>query len=374
MKVVFACAGTGGHINPAIAMANIILENEPNSKVLFIGTENGLENDMVKNAGFQIKHIRNGKILRSFTLKNVKALFNAYLGIGDSKKILKDFNPDVVIGTGGYICVPVMSAAKKLKIPYILHESNAFPGISVKLLAKNASKVLIGFKDAAKRIKVKTEIVYTGTPTKFSKKDIERLDKLACLKKIGLENVNKKIVLVTCGSQGALKINNVVLEMVKKTLSEKVFVVLVTGNKNYDQIIKDKNSIEKEININLDKYIKIEKFVFNMDEMYKVADLCVTRSGALTITELAIAGKPSILIPLPYAAENHQFFNAKVLEDINAAVIIEEKDLNEDLLYNNIINIFESNKAYEMEKNIAKIANEKVSDNIYMCIKETLKK
>ena len=179
MKVIFACAGTGGHINPAIAMAGIILKHEPESNILFIGTENGLENKLVKNAGYEIKHIRTGKILREITLKNITALINAYMGIFDSKKILKEFKPDLIIGTGGYICGPVMKAAKSLKIPYILHESNAFPGVSVKLLAKDARCVMLGFEDAKKRLTPKANTVYTGTPAKFNEEEVRIMGRTA---------------------------------------------------------------------------------------------------------------------------------------------------------------------------------------------------
>ena len=223
MKVVFACAGTGGHINPAIAMANIIMKNEPDSQVLFIGTETGLENKLVANAGYEIKHIRTGKIIRELTLKNFSQMIHAIQGIGDAKKLLKEFAPDIIIGTGGYICGPVMKAAVKLKIPYYLHESNAFPGVSVKLLAKNAKAVMVGFEDAKQRLNQKANVVYTGTPAKFSEEDIINLDKEACLKEVGLENINKKIVLVTCGSQGAKRINEVLLDMVKEYQDENTY-------------------------------------------------------------------------------------------------------------------------------------------------------
>ena len=369
MRVIFACAGTGGHINPAIAMANLIVKKEKDSEVLFIGTETGLENKLVTNSGYEIKHIRTGKILRELTLKNITALINAYKGIGDSKKILKEFKPDIVIGTGGYICGPVMKAAKRLKIPYYLHESNAFPGVSVKLLAKDAKCVMIGFEDAKKRLNSKANVVYTGTPAKFSEEDIKKLDKNECLKKLGLSNINKKIVLVTCGSQGAKKINEVVLSMIKKYQDENVYYILVTGDKNYNEVLELKEQAEKEIGKSLDEYLKLEKFIFNMDEMYKVADFCITRAGAMTISELALSHKPSILIPLPFAAENHQFFNAKVLESVKAAKIIEQKDLTEETLNSAVLEIMSNNNIEKMGENASKVIVKDVEEKIYNCIK-----
>lgn len=370
MKVVFACAGTGGHINPAIAMANIIMKNEPDSQVLFVGTETGLENKLVANAGYEIRHIRTGKIIRELTLKNFSQMIHAIQGIGDAKKLLKEFAPDIIIGTGGYICGPVMKAAVKLKIPYYLHESNAFPGVSVKLLAKNAKAVMVGFEDAKQRLNPKANVVYTGTPAKFSEEDIINLDKEACLKEVGLENVNKKIVLVTCGSQGAKKINEVLLDMVKEYQDENTYYILVTGDKNYDEVLKLKEDIEKEIGKSLDEYIKLEKFIFNMDKMYKVADMCITRAGAMTISELSLAHKPSILIPLPTAAENHQFFNAKVLADVDAAILIEQKDLTTKTLNDAVKQIIDGDNIEKMSNNASKVIVKNVEENIYNCIKQ----
>ena len=370
MKVVFACAGTGGHINPAIAMANIIMKNEPDSQVLFVGTETGLENKLVANAGYEIRHIRTGKIIRELTLKNFSQMIHAIQGIGDAKKLLKEFAPDIIIGTGGYICGPVMKAAVKLKIPYYLHESNAFPGVSVKLLAKNAKAVMVGFEDAKQRLNPKANVVYTGTPAKFSEEDIINLDKEACLKEVGLENVNKKIVLVTCGSQGAKRINEVLLDMVKEYQDENTYYILVTGDKNYDEVLKLKEDIEKEIGKSLDEYIKLEKFIFNMDKMYKVADMCITRAGAMTISELSLAHKPSILIPLPTAAENHQFFNAKVLADVDAAILIEQKDLTTKSLNDAVKQIIDGNNIEKMSANASKVIVKNVEENIYNCIKQ----
>lgn len=372
MKVVFACAGTGGHVNPAIAIAKIILKHKSDTEVLFIGTKTGIENKLVENAGFKIRHISTGKLLREVTLKNFKAVYDTYKGIGDAKKILKEFKPDLVIGTGGYICGPVMLASKKLQIPYILHESNAFPGISVKLLAKKASKVMISFEDARYRLKNRENICYTGTPAKFSVDEYDKLDKEEVKKELKLNGINKKIILVTCGSQGAKKINEVVIEMVSKVLSKKYYVILVTGDRTYDEILSKKKQIEREINTNLDDYIRIEKFIYNMDKMYKAVDMCITRGGAMTITELAICAKPAIIIPLPTAAENHQFFNAKVLENANAAFIIEQKNLDYNTLNNKINYILENKLLDTMGSNARNKVLLDVEEKIYSCIKDIL--
>ena len=372
MRVIIACAGTGGHINPGIAIANIIKNNEIDSEFLFIGTENGIENELVSKAGFDIKHIRTGKLYRKITLKNFKSVFDTIAGINDAKKIMKEFKPDIVIGTGGYICGAVMLASKSLKIPYILHESNAFPGVAVKMLAKKAARVLVGFEDTKVRLNSKDNVVYTGSPAKFNSESIEKLDKEICKKDLGLDKYieGRKVIFVTGGSQGAKKFNDVVINLALEKKSNKFFVVLCTGMKNYEEI----NNRLKNIK-DAEKYIKIERFVFDMDKMYKLSDLLITRAGAMTITELTLASKPAILVPFPYAAENHQYYNAKVLEDAGAGKIIIENDFNEETLYNEIEQIINSeDKLKIMSDNSKSLQKNDVEQVIYNEILNVVKR
>lgn len=377
MRVIFACAGTGGHINPAIAIAKMIQKHQ-RSEILFIGTKNGLENQLVKNADFEIKHIRTGKLIRSFTLKNIKAVIDAYRGIGDAKKIIQEFKPDLVIGTGGYICGPVMLAAKELKIPYILHESNAFPGVSVKLLAKSAKYVMLGFEDAKNRLKRKDNLVYTGTPAKFNELDFAKLNQMDCRKKLGLAHISKKMILVTCGSQGAKRVNEAIVELLQENLSEDYYIILVTGQYSYEEIKSKLEKIQKEKKIDLSKYIRVEKFIYQMDEMYKAVDMCITRAGAMTITELALTRKPAILIPLPTAAENHQYYNAKVMENFGAGKILEQKDLTAKLLDETIKEMLQADHLEQMEQamnqHIEQIVPKEVENKIYKCIENVVQK
>lgn len=332
MRAIIACAGTGGHINPGLAIANYIMKESSENKILFIGTFAGLENELVSKAGFEIKNIRAGRLIRKISIKNIKNMKNAFLGIKDARNIIQKFNPDIVIGTGGYVSFPVMKAAIREKIPYVLHESNAFPGLAVRIAALKAAKVLTGFESTIERLPKKTKAVFTGTPTKFNIESYMKLDKEVCKKELNLTDAidNKKILFVTGGSQGAKKINDTVINMVKKYKSNDFFVVLATGIKNYEETIQE---IKCE---NLDKYLKLERYIYDMDKMYKASDILLTRAGAMTITEISIIKRPSILVPLPSAAGNHQFFNAKALEDLGAGIIIDEAYLNEKLLYDKI--------------------------------------
>ncbi|MDD2377020.1 MAG: undecaprenyldiphospho-muramoylpentapeptide beta-N-acetylglucosaminyltransferase [Clostridia bacterium] len=369
MRVVVTCAGTGGHINPGIAIADLIKKKEPNSEIVFIGTLNGLENDLVPKSGYKIYNIRTGKYLRKLTLENVKALYNAYIGIQDSEKILKEFKPDLVIGTGGYICGPVMIASRKLKIPYILHESNAFPGLAVKMFAKKSACTMVGFKEAISRLNNMSNVVYTGTPSKFNEEKMFKLNKETCKKDLGLDEINKKIVFITFGSQGAKFLNNTIINMIKENMDEDIFYILVAGKNNYEDI---ENKLKET---DLSKYLRLEKFVYDMDKMYKVSDICITRAGALTINELVIFKKPSILIPLPYATENHQLYNAQFLEKIGCGSIIEEKNLTTSILHSKVKEIlYSENKFNEMISNFNKVEKKDVEESIYEQIEKIFKK
>lgn len=214
MKVIIAAAQTGGHINPGIAIANKIKREEPNSEIMFIGTTRGIENDLVPRAGFKLKTIEAYGLSRSMSLANIKNMFKTLKGFGKAKKIVKDFNPDIVIGTGGFICGPTILAAKKYKIPTILHESNAFPGVAVKALAKRVDTVLLGFEDASKRLPKAKNIVVTGTPTKIKDISLSSEEIIKIKKELDLD-INLPIILVFGGSQGAKSINTTLIDAIK---------------------------------------------------------------------------------------------------------------------------------------------------------------
>lgn len=371
MKVVIAAAGTGGHINPGIAMANKIMQEEPDSKIIFIGTNRGLENDLVPRAGYELKHIDSYGISRELSIKNIKRLYKTYKSIGEAKKILKDFKPDIVIGTGGYICISVGEAAKRLKIPVILHESNAFPGVAVKLLSKYAEKILLGFEEAKNRLPKANKLVVTGTPTKIKKINYSDQEKKEKLDSIQLKDKKLPIVLVFGGSQGAQSINNAILGIVEQKLNTNYQIIWAAGKGNYEQV---KNELAtKNIDIDSIENAKILPYIYNMQEMMNIADLVVCRSGAMTISEITILEKPAIFIPFPFAAENHQEYNARVLEKIGAAKIILDKDLNVQILNNQIGSIVANASILQsMGKNAGKIKIENVEDKIYSEIKESL--
>ena len=269
MRAVIAAAGTGGHINPGIAIANKIMEKEPDSKIIFIGTNRGLEKDLVPRAGYELKCINSYGISRKINLENIKKLCKTIKSISEAKKILKEFKPDVVIGTGGYICVSVGLAAKKLKIPIILHESNAFPGVAVKLLSKDAKKILLGFKEAKARLPKAKKVIVTGNPSKIKRTYISLEEKKNKIKEMGL-NPELPTILTFGGSQGAKTINQALLGIIENNLNDNYQIIWSAGAQNYEKIKQQLAS--KQINIDNIRNTKILPYIYNMQEIMQISD------------------------------------------------------------------------------------------------------
>lgn len=368
MKVVIAAAGTGGHINPGIAIANKIKKEEPDSKIIFIGTTRGLENDLVPRAGYELKTIDAYGLSKKISIDNIKKMYKTFKGIGEAKKIIKEFKPDIVIGTGGYICGAVVLAAKKNNIPVLLHESNAFPGKAIKMLSKKADTILVSFEDAKSRIENCKNVVFTGTPVKVKKQNYDLNQKKKILNDLNLR-VKKPVVLIFGGSQGAQKINDSIIDIIENKLNKNYQIIWATGPKQYD-IIENKLS-ENNIDIKNIENTRIVPYIYNMEEVENVSDLIVARSGAMTITEISNLGKPSILIPLPNVSNDHQMYNAKVLEKVGAAKIITNDSLNGNILNEEINSIIGTKEVSDkMGNNALKISTSNVEEKIYTEIKK----
>lgn len=363
MNVIIAAAGTGGHINPGIAIANKIKKEYKNVQIIFIGTSRGLENDLVPRAGYKLKQIEAYGINRKINMQNIKNLIKTLRSFKVAKNIMKELKPDLVIGTGGYICGPTFVAAKKYKIPTILHESNAFPGVSVKLLANQSNTVLVGFEDTKKRLPKVKNVVVTGTPSKLKKINLTDMQKNELKRQFNIKN-DLPIVLIFGGSQGAKSINDTVIEIIKNKLNKNYQIIWSVGQKQYDSVK------EKLKNIDLTN-TKIVPYIYNMEEAENIADVVVARSGAMTITEISNLGKASILIPLPNVSNDHQMYNAKVLEKIGAAKIITNDELNGEILNTTIDSIIlDTNICKQMGEKASKVATVDVEEKIYNEIKK----
>ncbi len=363
MKILFAGGGTAGHINPALAVAGYIKEKHPNAEIFYIGTANKLESRLVPEKGYDFRTINVSGFQRSLSpsgiAHNVSAVKMALTASNKVKQYLKDINPDVVVGTGGYVSGPVLKTAQKMGFKTAIHEQNAFPGVTTKMLAPNADTVMLAMKEAKEHLKLKRAPVITGNPIRMELLKINREEARA---KLGLDN--RPLILSFGGSLGAAKINESVCELIKwHNKSGKFYHIHATGKFGYEDM---KNALK---DIDIAKEIDVREYINDMDVCMAAADLVICRAGAITLGELQACGKPSVLIPSPYVAENHQFHNAMTLKKVGAAEILEEKDLNGENLIAKIEMLIENkpklSKMSEAALNNAIIdANERIYTEI----------
>ncbi len=321
MRVIFAGGGTAGHINPAIAIAKYIKKKESKADILFVGTEHGLEKSLVPREGFNIRFINVRGFRRKISFDTILTVTDLFRGLGQAAKIIKEYKPDIVIGTGGYVCGPVVFVAHLMGIRTIVHEQNVFPGVTVKILARFANIVAVSFEDSKRYIKANRRIILTGNPIK---QGILETGRDESRKSLGVDE--RPFVLVFGGSLGAEKINESMIELLKEVVEDnKIQLMFSTGEREYDRV---KKRIKDEgINIEKNKNIKVVPYIYNMDEAISAADLVVCRAGAITLAELTAKGIPSILIPSPNVTNNHQEYNARVLEKTGAAEVLTEDKL-----------------------------------------------
>ena len=372
MKLIFATGGTAGHINPALAVASYIREAYPESEILFIGTSDHMESTLVPNAGFDIKTIEINGFRRSFSPKaiifNIKTLFRLLTSERASKKIIKEFAPDVVIGFGGYVSGPVLQSAARMKIPCCIHEQNAYPGITNKQLAKVVDKVMLTVEDAKKHLECKNEPIVTGLPVRG---EILKKDRNEAREELGIPE-GKYLVLSFGGSLGAAPLNDAMHDiLINDSESENIYHIHSAGTNGTAYLEQlEKEGFEKAGEGVLKKgKSEVRQYINNMDTCLAAADVVIGRAGASSLSEIEALGKASILIPSPYVAENHQYHNAMALVNRNAARIIEEKDLTSESLNNMLTELLSSPELlFEIEKNAAEMgivnAREKIADVI----------
>lgn len=371
MKVLLAGGGTAGHINPAIAIAQSIKAHEPHAEILFVGNENGLEQRLVPNAGFDIKSISIRGFRRSLSPKaiveNIGTAFKAMSASADAKKIIKAFAPDICVGTGGYVSGPVIRAAQKLRIPTVIHEQNAYPGVTTKMLSKNAKKVMLAMDAARSRMDASCDFVLTGNPVR---PQIITADKGSARSALGLDS--RPVVLSFGGSMGARKINENMAEIIARSGKDRKYQHIHA----YGQYGKWFPDLIREQGTDPDKCanLDVREYIDNMDICLAAADVVVCRCGAITLSEIQIMGKPSVLIPSPTVAENHQFHNAMALVEENAASVIEEKDLTPRKLTAEIDRLLsDSSLLQKYAQNAKKMAISDANERIYKVIKEVLR-
>ena len=339
MKVLLSGGGTAGHINPLIAIAECIKEKYPDCELLFAGTPFGMEAKLIPDAGYDFTPITVRGFQRGFApsdfAKNVRAVFNLMSAMPKAEKIMKDFKPDIVIGSGGYVCGPIMKAAVKYGAKTAMHESNAFPGVTTKLVSKDVDVVMVVNSEAIRHLPEGTNCVITGNPISS---DFFSKTKSESRKELGIDE-DKFVVLSYGGSLGAGKINETVNDLIlwEQDYSD-IYHIHSFGKMGKDTFVKSLE--DKGVFPNSNPRLDIREYINNMPTCMTAADLVICRAGAMTLSQILAIGLPSILIPSPVVAENHQYKNAKVLEDNNAGIVIEQVNLTSDLLIEKVKDLY----------------------------------
>lgn len=389
MRVLISGGGTGGHVYPAIAIANKIKEENPDAEILFVGTKNGIEAEIVPKYGYKLATVTVQGFKRKIDLDNVKRVFKLVKGLEESRKVVKKFKPDVVIGTGGYVSGPVLFNSSINKFPTIIHEQNSFPGVTNKILSKMVTKVLTSFEDSHKRFSpdVQHKLFLTGNPVR---KEILTTRKNSARRKLGISE-DKKMVLCAGGSGGSRKINEAMKTVILNLINEDIAFIHATGKYHYEDFM------EAMGDVSLKPYQKIVPYLDDMASALAASDIVIGSAGAISLAEITAMGKPSIIIPKAYTAENHQEYNARSLEKSGAGVAILEKELtpqhlNEtvfrllgdrealigmenasrsigkpdalNLIYKEIMEVYKANQKHEKVKKEKIVEDKKTTENV----------
>ncbi|KIY20709.1 undecaprenyldiphospho-muramoylpentapeptide beta-N-acetylglucosaminyltransferase [Mesobacillus subterraneus] len=360
MRIAVSGGGTGGHIYPALALIREIHKKDEDVEFLYIGTKSGLESTLVPREKIPFKSIHITGFKRKLSFENVKTVLRFLKGVRDSKKMLKEFHPDVVIGTGGYVCGPVVYAAAKMGIPTIVHEQNSVPGLTNKFLSRYVDKIAICFEEA-RQFFPEQKVEMTGNPRAS---EVLGQDGIKGRLSTGLK-LKVPTVLIFGGSRGAKPINEAVIKSLTELSSKPYQVLYVTGDSHFEEVQQEVELVGNPENV------IIKPFIHNMPEVLAGVDLTVARAGATTLAELTSLGIPSILIPSPYVTDNHQEKNARALSEKGAARLLLEKDLTGPKLVESIDQILgQEQKLADMKKAAKKLGMPDAAQRVYHLIKE----
>ena len=343
MNVIFTCGGTGGHINPAIAVANGFRQRHPDANILFIGAKGHMEEQLVPKAGFELKCLTisgliRGKSIKAIT-KNMATMVQTAKAVSQCKKIIRQFQPDVIMGTGGYACFPALMAGSLMGIPTCVHESNAMPGLTTRLLADRVDRMLVCFAESAKRYKHPEKVETVGMPIRS---EFVSLDKAAARAQLGID-ADEKVVVSAFGSLGARKMNEMVAELLtmEKNDGFPFRHIHATGKFGWEwmpDLIRQNGVIPEEC-----PKLDIREYIYDMPTVMAAADVFISRAGASSCNEIAACGTPAILIPSPNVTDNHQEKNARVLSERGGAVLILEKECTAEEMYSQVMGLLSDN-------------------------------
>ncbi|MDG5788287.1 undecaprenyldiphospho-muramoylpentapeptide beta-N-acetylglucosaminyltransferase [Evansella sp. AB-P1] len=366
MKVLVTGGGTGGHIYPALALIRSIKKHNSKAEFLYIGTENGLEAKIISKEDIPFKTVTITGFQRKLSFENVKTVLRFLKAVKVSKKYIKQFKPDIVIGTGGYVCGPVVYAAAKKGIPTVIHEQNSVPGLTNKFLSKYVNKIAISFEDS-KDFFPKEKVELTGNPRAQEVVEAAKSSKGNKLTSLGLSST-RRTVLIVGGSRGAKPINDAVIGILDELGKKEYQCLYVTGEVHYENVKNEWSKVKSSKNIVCVPYIH------DMPQVLSEVDLLVARAGATTLSEITALGLPSILIPSPYVTNNHQEKNCRSLEHVNAARVILEKEMSSEKLLQEIDSIFNDSVTWnEMHHGALKLGQPTSGDELYRIITQLVK-
>lgn len=368
MRIVVAGGGTGGHIYPALAIARGFVERHPEAEVLYVGNNQGMESDIVPREGLPFKGLPGAGLERKLTLRNLKVLARTGQGFWQALRILKSWQPDVVVGTGGYVCGPVVLAAALSRMPTLIHEQNALPGVTNRILARFVDRVAVTFKDSIKYFPSSHKVILTGLPIRT---EILRATRAEGLKQLGI--ADRFLLLSFGGSRGARTINNAMVAVIKQFGGDlRLNILHVTGSMGHAEFLSECSA--QGIDLAKTGNVTIVPYLYNMQDALAAADLVISRAGAATCAEITALGIPSLLIPYPFAAENHQEHNARALEKEGAAVMVPDRKLNGALLCNKISGLIKDREKLElMAEASKKIGKTRALEDIIDCLDELIR-
>ncbi len=331
MKVIFTCGGTGGHINPALAVAKLLRASRPESEILFVGADDGMETDLVPKEGFAIETLKISNYLRSVKpsalCHNARAVVRIRMALHRADKIIRSFQPDVILGTGGYASYPILRQGVKNGIPTALHEANAVPGLATRMVCDKVDKILVNYADSAKEYKNAERVIPVGMPVReefvFTTREEAR-------KELGIGD--EPLIVSAWGSLGAREMNKKIVQFMKQECEDGRFRhIHATGSFGWRWM--PQYAKQQGLDLNTQSLVKMQEYIYNMPTLMAAADLIISRAGASTLSEIAAAGTPCIIVPSPNVTNNHQEKNARLLERSGAAVVLRESECDGALLY-----------------------------------------
>ena len=374
MNVIFTCGGTGGHINPAIAVANILKERHPDIRILFIGAKGHMEEKLVPAAGFELVTLPGSGLSRKMNLagikKNVNAVKCVLSAVSKCRKIIRDFEADVIVGTGGYASFPAIYAGAKLGIPTVVHESNALPGLTTKLAAGVATKVLVCFEESKKYYKHPDQVEVVGMPVR---QEFLFGDKQAARKELGIDD-GKNVVVSAFGSQGAKVMNETMADMMPMEQADGFPFHHIHATGSFGKEWMPERVKNNGVDFEKEPMLDIREYIYNMPTVMAAADVIIGRAGSATCNEIAAAGVPCVLIPSPNVTNNHQEKNARVLEEAGGAVVVLEKDCSPQKMYELVTGLLaDENRRQEMTQALHKLVKADSAQRICDIVEELAK-